>query len=78
MRIEIANQPGAHASVACLTGAGIIKLRYQRMLFDPPVKRADLDVSLETRNPAHVGEIVSPLDQAGLPTRHLSSHSTKG
>jgi threonine dehydratase len=48
------------------------------MFFDLPVKRADIDVSLETRNPAHVGEIIAQLEKAGFPTRRLSSHSTEG
>jgi threonine dehydratase len=48
------------------------------MFFDLPVKRADIDVSLETRNPAHVDDIIARLKEAGFPTRRLSSHSTEG
>lgn len=81
LRIEIADQPGVLATVARLigsTGANIIEVHHQRMFFDLPVKRADLDVSLETRNPAHVGEIIAQLEKAGFPTRRLSIHSTEG
>jgi threonine dehydratase len=81
LRIEIADQPGVLATVSRLigaTGANIIEVHHQRMFFDLPVKRADIDVSLETRNTAHVGEIVAKLEQAGFPTRRLSSHSTEG
>jgi len=81
LRIEIADQPGVLAAVARLigsTGANIIEVHHQRMFFDLPVKRADIDVSLETRNAAHVGEIIAQLEEAGFPTRRLSSHSTEG
>jgi threonine dehydratase len=81
LRIEIADQPGVLAAVSRLigaTGANIIEVHHQRMFFDLPVKRADIDVSLETRNTAHVGEIMAKLEQAGFPTRRLSSHSTEG
>lgn len=81
LRIEIADQPGVLAAVARLigaTGANIIEVHHQRMFFDLPVKRADIDVSLETRNPAHVGEIIAQLELAGFPTRRLSGHSTEG
>ncbi|TXH36880.1 MAG: threonine ammonia-lyase [Rhodospirillaceae bacterium] len=81
LRIEIADQPGVLASVAKLigsTGANIIEVHHQRMFFDLPVKRADIDVSLETRNPAHVDDIIARLKEAGFPTRRLSSHSTEG
>jgi threonine dehydratase len=81
LRIEIADQPGVLATVSRLigaTGANIIEVHHQRMFFDLPVKRADIDVSLETRNPAHVSEIMTQLEQAGFPTRRLSSHSTEG
>ncbi|MDY0883263.1 threonine ammonia-lyase [Dongia soli] len=81
LRIEIADQPGVLASVAKLigsTGANIIEVHHQRMFFDLPVKRADIDVSLETRNPAHVDDIIARLKEAGFLTRRLSSHSTEG
>ena len=81
LRIEIADQPGVLAAVSRLigsTGANIIEVHHQRMFFDLPVKRADIDVSLETRNPAHVSEIIGKLEEAGFATRRLSSHSTEG
>jgi len=81
LRIEIADQPGVLASVARPIGstvANIIDLHHQRMFLDLPVKRADIDVSLETRHSAHIGEIIRQLEQAGFPTRRLSSHSTDG
>ena len=80
-RIEIADQPSVLAAVPRLigsTGANIVEVHHQRMFLDLPVKRADINVSLETRNSAHFGEIISQLEQAGFPARRLSSHSTGG
>ena len=38
-----------------------------------PVKEAEVDLVVETRNPVHVGEIVQALGAGGFPTRLLSS-----
>jgi threonine dehydratase len=32
-----------------------------------PVKMADIDVILETRNPAHVDQIIASLGEGGFP-----------
>ncbi len=78
LRIEISDQPGVLGHLARLigsTGGNIIEIYHQRMFFDLPVKRADVDAVIETRNPAHVHEIISALESGGFPTRRLSSRS---
>jgi threonine dehydratase len=78
LRIEISDQPGVLGHLARLigsTGGNIIEIYHQRMFFDLPVKRADVDAVIETRNAAHVDEIVSALESGGFPTRRLSSRS---
>jgi threonine dehydratase len=78
LRIEISDQPGVLGHLARLigsTGGNIIEIYHQRMFFDLPVKRADVDAVIETRNAAHVEEIVSALESGGFPTRRLSSRS---
>jgi threonine dehydratase len=78
LRIEISDQPGVLGHLARLigaTGGNIIEIYHQRMFFDLPVKRADVDAVIETRNAAHVDEIVSALENGGFPTRRLSSRS---
>jgi threonine dehydratase len=78
LRIEISDQPGVLGHIARLigaTGGNIIEIYHQRMFFDLPVKRADVDAVIETRNAQHVAEIVSALESGGFPTRRLSSHS---
>jgi threonine dehydratase len=42
------------------------------------VKRAEVDVLVETRNASHVAEIIEKLEQAGFSTRRLSSRSGEG
>jgi threonine dehydratase len=81
LRIGIVDQPGVLARIADVigrTGANIIEVYHQRLFYDVPAKRADVDVVLETRNAEHVKEIIASLDQHGFPTRALSAHSTDG
>jgi threonine dehydratase len=78
LRIEISDQPGVLGHLARLigaTGGNIIEIYHQRMFFDLPVKRADVDAVIETRNAQHVVEIISALESGGFPTRRLSSRS---
>ncbi|TDQ80982.1 threonine dehydratase [Dongia mobilis] len=78
LRIEISDQPGVLALVARLigsTGGNIIEVHHQRMFFDLPAKRAEIDVVIETRNASHAEEIIAALEGAGFDTRRLSSRS---
>ena len=78
LRIEISDSPGVLANLARLigdTGGNIIEIHHQRMFFDLPVKKADVDAMIETRNADHVREIVTALADGGFPTRLLSSRS---
>ena len=78
LRIEISDQPGVLGHLARLigtAGGNIIEIHHQRMFSDLPVKRANVDAVVETRNPHHVGEIIAALEADGFPTRRLSAHS---
>ncbi len=78
LRVEIADQPGILAGLAGTIGklgGNIIEIYHQRMFFDLPVKRADVDAVIETRNAEHAREIVTALEAAGFPTRRLSARS---
>jgi threonine dehydratase len=75
LRVEISDQPGLLARVATVIGqkgGNIVEVYHQRLFQDVPVKHAELDVVVETRNPAHVGEILRALEAAGFATRLLS------
>ena len=76
LRVEIQDTPGTLAKVGRLIGekdGNIIEIYHHRLFYDVPVKMAELDVVVETRNAAHVSEIVSHLTEGGFPTRLLSS-----
>ena len=79
LRISISDTPGALAHVTSLIagcGGNIVEVYHQRMFQDIPVKLADLDAVVETRDPSHVKEIISCLNDAGFTTRRLGSTST--
>jgi threonine dehydratase len=81
LRIAIVDQPGTLGRIADVIGrssANIIEVYHQRLFYDVPAKRADVDVVLETRNAEHVEEIIASLEQSGFPTRVLSAHSSDG
>ena len=76
LRVEITDVPGALAKVTRIIGergGNILEIYHQRLFFDVPVKLAEVDVVVETRNAAHVGEIVAALTTDALPVRLLSS-----
>jgi threonine dehydratase len=78
LRISIVDQPGQLASLSQAigrTGANIIEVHHQRLFADVPAKRADIDVTLESRDADHVAEIVQALEGAGFPARVLASRS---
>ncbi len=78
LRIEISDTPGVLGAVARLigeSGGNIIEIHHQRLFYDLPVKFADVDAVIETRNAEHVREIVSKLDSGGFPCRLLGSRS---
>ena len=78
LRVEINDTPGVLGRVASIVGSlggNIIEIYHQRMFFDLPVKRADIDVVVEIRNTRHIEEITKALEAGGFPTRSLSSQS---
>ncbi len=76
LRIEISDEPGVLADVAQTigeTGGNIVEVLHHRLFQDVPVKNADLDVIIETRNASHVDEILARFSDMGLRTRLLGS-----
>src|SRR3546814_4380149 len=62
LRVTISDQPGTLARVAREigeTGGNIVEIYHQRMFHDVPVKLAELDAVVETRDIQHVREIRS-------------------
>jgi threonine dehydratase len=76
LRVETRDVPGALGHVARLIGekgGNIVEIYHQRLFYDVPVKLAELDVVLETRDPSHVDDIIAALRAAGFPTRLLGN-----
>ncbi|MBV8493209.1 MAG: threonine ammonia-lyase [Alphaproteobacteria bacterium] len=75
LRSELPDLPGVLSRVAGVIGglgANIVEVHHQRLFHDTSVKRAELDVVVETQNSRHVDTIIDALVAAGFPTRLLS------
>ena len=49
-------------------------MHHQRLFHDTSVKRAELDIVVETQNRRHVEALIAALLAAGFPTRLLSGN----
>lgn len=81
LRVEITDAPGTLARVAGLiaeAGGNIVEIYHQRLFADVPVKRADLDAVIETRDSTHLAEIMARLRAAGLSVRQLGNTAADG
>ncbi|GAB4166203.1 MAG: threonine ammonia-lyase [Thalassobaculales bacterium] len=81
LRAEITDQPGTLARVARIigeAGGNIVEIYHQRLFEDVPVKLAELDAVVETRNRAHVEDILERLTAAGFRTRVLGTTNLAG
>ncbi|WP_448187246.1 threonine ammonia-lyase [Azospirillum sp. sgz301742] len=71
LRIGLTDAPGALAKATHIlgeAGANIVEIYHQRLFHDVPVKMAEIDVILETRDRTHVQAIVDKLAAGGFPT----------
>jgi threonine dehydratase len=76
LRSELPDVPGALSRLSGVvggTGGNIVEVHHQRLFQDSSVKRAELDVVVETQNRRHVDAIVAALIEAGFPTQLLSA-----
>lgn len=75
LRIQIGDTPGSLAQVSKLIGdcdGNIVEVSHQRLFEDTPVKRAELDVVVETTGVAHMERLLTCLRDAGYAVRLLS------
>jgi threonine dehydratase len=70
--LDIVDRPGQLAAVAALlaeAGANIIEVSHQRTFSDLPAKATLLQLVIETRDRAHLDDVLSKLSAAGLDVR---------
>ncbi len=78
LRVEIVDSPGALARIAAVTGdagANIVEVIHRRLFYELPVKRAEIDIIVETRDGAHVESVVDGLNAQGFSARIMSEIS---
>jgi threonine dehydratase len=81
LRCELPDAPGALSQLSGVIGergGNIVEVHHQRLFQDISVKRAEVDVTIETQNRRHVAALVGALVAAGFPTRLLSSEAEAG
>lgn len=76
LRIGILDAPGALGRISGVigeSGGNIVEVYHLRLLSDLPIKRAEIDVIVETRDPPHVKRIVDALNKDGFDARIQTS-----
>ncbi len=76
LRVEISDVPGALARIAGIIGGlggNIVEIYHQRLFYDVPIKLAEVDIVVETRNAVQVGDILAAFSAAGWTARLLSN-----
>ena len=74
LRDLVPDEPGHLARVATeisASRANIVAVYHQRMVHDIPVKETELDVVVETRDDAHIRQLLERLAKAGFDVRRL-------
>ncbi len=78
LRIGITDAPGALSSMTRLlgeAGANIVEVYHQRLFHNVPVKMAEVDVVVETRDQSHVQALIARMKEAGFPTTLMTDVS---
>jgi threonine dehydratase len=75
-RLSIPDRPGVLGVIATrlgALGANILEVEHRRLLLDVPAKGAKLDVTIETRDAAHVEDILRALSADGYAPAHIET-----
>jgi threonine dehydratase len=81
LRSELPDIPGALSRLSGVVGkhsGNIVEVHHQRLFHDTSVKRAELDVVVETQNRRHVEVLIAALVAAGFPTHLLPNGGFEG
>jgi len=69
LRIKVNDVPGMLAQISRIIGDGqgnIIEVKHERLVYEIPIKMAELDIMVETRNKEHINSIIHNLEVAGF------------
>ena len=80
LRSQLPDVPGALSRLSGVIGkhaGNIVEVHHQRLFHDTSVKRAELDVVVETQNRRHVEVLIAALVAAGFPTQLLLSNGAE-
>ncbi|MBO0738400.1 MAG: threonine ammonia-lyase [Alphaproteobacteria bacterium] len=80
LRSQLPDMPGALSRLSGVIGkhaGNIVEVHHQRLFHDTSVKRAELDVVVETQNRRHVEVLITALVAAGFPTQLLLSNGAE-
>ena len=78
-RLTIADRPGVLGPIATLLGqlgANILGIDHRRLFLDVPAKGAQLDVTVEARDPQHAEEIFAALAAGGYQPLRIETATT--
>src|SRR5438067_1591594 len=81
LRSELPDIPSALSRLSGVIGkhsGNIVEVHHQRLFHDTSVKRAELDVVVETQNRRHVEVLIAALIAAGFPTHLLPNGGFDG
>jgi threonine dehydratase len=79
LRAELPDMPGALSRVSGIVGehaGNIVEVHHHRLSHDMPVRRAELDLMVETQNRRHLETLIKALNEAGFPTRLLTGQGS--
>jgi threonine dehydratase len=69
LRIQVNDVPGILEQVAGIIArhqSNIIEVKHQRLIYEIPIKMAELDIMIETRGIGHTNSIIKDLETAGF------------
>lgn len=80
LHIELPDVPGALAQATTIVGragANIVEVLHQRVFVDVSAKSASIELTVETIDHAHLGRVVTALEESGYPVR-LDTANARG
>lgn len=76
LRVEITDAPGALSVITGIIaerGGNVVEVYHKRLFEDLPIKQADVDFVLETRDRNHAQDLANALNTAGHPARLMAA-----